>query len=117
MSVSPSWQATAAYNSAAVVSRGILAGVYRKRHPAIRQSVHRAGEDSPVFNSDGLCFGVLLCYDSTFPDLDVDLVSRGTPVLVVPTNNALPESKSPSATPLVRHDRGRGRRHYGALGQ
>jgi predicted amidohydrolase len=84
------------YNSAAIVSRGTLAGVYRKRHPAIRRSVYSAGGDSPVFQASGVQFGVLICYDSTFPDLAVDLASRGAQVLFIPTNNALPESKAPT---------------------
>jgi predicted amidohydrolase len=87
------------YNSAAVVSRGALAGVYRKRHPAIRRSVYSAGGDSPVFHASGVHFGVLICCDSTFPELAVDLASRGAQVLFVPTNNALPEAKA--STELV----------------
>ena len=86
----------ALYNSAAVLCRGTLAGVYRKRHPAMRQSVYRAGTDSPIFHLHGLSFGILLCYDSTFPALAADLASRGARLLFVPTNNALPLSKASS---------------------
>jgi predicted amidohydrolase len=82
------------YNSAAVISHGMLAGVYRKQRPAIRQSVYRAGTDSPVFQADRVCFGVLICYDSTFPDLGAGLASRGARVLFVPTNNTQPASKA-----------------------
>jgi predicted amidohydrolase len=82
------------YNSAAVVSHGTLAGVYRKRHPAIRQSVYHPGKDSLVFQAAGVCFGILICYDSTFRDLAAGLASRGARVLFVPTNNALPEFKA-----------------------
>ena len=82
------------YNAAAVVSRGTLIGVYRKQHPAIRQSVYRPGEDSPVFHADEVCFGILICYDSTFRDLGAELSARGARVLFVPTNNALPASKA-----------------------
>jgi predicted amidohydrolase len=78
------------YNSAAVVSHGTLAGVYRKRHPAIRRSVYRPGTESPVFHADGVYFGILICYDSTFRHLGADLASQGARVLFVPTNNALP---------------------------
>jgi predicted amidohydrolase len=81
------------YNSAAVVSHGRLVGAYRKRHPAIRRSVYRAGKDSPIFQADGACFGILICYDSTFPELVASLASRGARVIFVPTNNALPASK------------------------
>jgi predicted amidohydrolase len=82
------------YNSAAVVSHGALAGVYRKRHPAIRRSVYRPGTESPTFHADGVCFGILICYDSTFGHLGADLASRGARALFVPTNNALPASQT-----------------------
>lgn len=82
------------YNSAAVVSHGTLTGVYRKRHPSIRRSVYRPGTESPVFQADGMCFGVLICYDSTFLNLGAGLASRGARVLFVPTNNALPASRA-----------------------
>ena len=82
------------YNSAAVVGTGTLAGVYRKWHPAIGRSVYRPGKDSPVFHADGVCFGILICYDSTFRDLGAALASRGARVPFVPTNNALPASKA-----------------------
>lgn len=82
------------YNSAAVVSGGTLMGVYRKRHPAIRQSVCRPGEGSPVFRTAEVCFGILICYDSTFRHLGTELASRGAQVIFVPTNNAMPSSTS-----------------------
>jgi 5-aminopentanamidase len=84
------------YNSAAVLRHGTLVGVYRKRHPAIRRSVYRAGKDSPVFHADAVCFGILICYDSTFRGLGAELASLGARVLFIPTNNALPASTAPT---------------------
>jgi predicted amidohydrolase len=49
------------YNAAAVFHRGTVAGVYRKLHPAIRQSVYRAGRDLPVFRVGALTFGIAIC--------------------------------------------------------
>lgn len=43
----------ALYNSAAVLHQGAVAGVYRKRHPAIRKSVYQAGDESSVLPSAG----------------------------------------------------------------
>src|SRR5262245_44533360 len=54
----------ALYNSAAVLHRGTVAGVYRKQHPAIRRSVYARGTDTPVFQLNGLTFGIVICYDS-----------------------------------------------------
>lgn len=84
------------YNAAAVFHRGTVTGVYRKRHPAIRQSVYRAGSDVPVFRVGALTFGIAICNDSNFPELATQLASRGATVLFVPSNNALPPRKGGS---------------------
>jgi predicted amidohydrolase len=82
----------ALYNSAAVVHRGTIAGVYRKQHPAIRRSVYAAGTDSRVFNVDGLTFGIVICYDTNFPECVARVAQQGANALFVPSNNALPRS-------------------------
>lgn len=81
------------YNSAAIWHRGAVAGVYRKRHPAIRRSVYAAGADTPVFLVNGLTFGILICYDSTFAEPAAQMAAEGATVLFVPTNNGLPHSR------------------------
>ena len=45
------------YNAAAVFNDGMVVGIYRKRHPAIRRSVYSAGDQSPVFKVGPLSFG------------------------------------------------------------
>lgn len=82
------------YNSAAVFHRGAVIGVYRKRHPAIRRSVYRAGDQIPVFTIGGLTFGILLRNDSSFPELARNMVSQGAAALFVPTNNGLPAERA-----------------------
>ena len=81
------------YNAAAVFHRGSVAGVYRKQHPAIRQSVYRAGGQVPVFRVGALTFGIAICNDSNFPELANQMASRGATALFVPSNNALPPWK------------------------
>lgn len=82
------------YNSAAVFHRGAVAGVYRKLHPAIRRSVYRPGEQVPVFTVGGLTFGIVICRDSTFPELSRNMAAQGATALFIPTNNALPPEKA-----------------------
>ena len=82
------------YNSAAVVRRGDIAGVYRKHHPAIRRSIYAPGHDTPVFGVAGLTFGVLICYDTAFAEPAAALVRRGATVLFVPSNTALPPART-----------------------
>lgn len=81
------------FNSAAVFSQGEVVGVYRKAHPAINRSVYDPGTATPIFKVGGLVFGILICRDSTYPELARGIVNRGATALFVPTNNALSPSK------------------------
>ena len=81
------------YNAAAVFHRGRVSGVYRKLHPAIRQSVYSAGSATPVFRVRELTFGILICYDSTFAEPARAMAAQGATVLFIPTNNSLPNNR------------------------
>jgi len=81
------------FNSAAVLHRGTVIGVYRKHHPAINRSVYAAGESTPTFTVGDLTFGIIICRDSTFAEPARTIASKGATLLFVPTNNALPPSK------------------------
>jgi predicted amidohydrolase len=80
----------ALYNSAAVFHHGAIIGIYRKMHPAIRKSVYRAGDRTPVFTIGGLTFGILICNDSNFPEVARSMAAQGAAALFIPTNNGLP---------------------------
>lgn len=54
------------FNSAAVVHKGVVAGLYRKLHPAINGSIYESGHDTPVFKIGDLAFGIVICRDSTY---------------------------------------------------
>jgi len=93
------------YNAAAVSRHGSVIGVYRKRHPAINRSVYNSGSETPVFTVEELTFGILICRDSTFPELARGLVLRGAAALFIPTNNGLPPSRfGPEVIEEARHD-------------
>jgi len=81
------------YNSAAVFHRGSVAGVYRKLHPAINESVYEAGREMPVFTVGALTFGIIICRDSKFAEPARVMASRGATALFVPTNNGMPPAK------------------------
>jgi predicted amidohydrolase len=81
------------FNSAAVFHRGSIAGLYRKRHPAIRSSRYSAGTEAPVFTIGGCTFGVLICRDSLDGALAARMVADGARALFIPTNNAMPPSR------------------------
>ncbi len=91
------------FNSAAVMRRGELLGVYRKLYPAIHRSVYSAGDALPTFEIDGFRFGVLLCLDSNYFAPARILAARGAAALFVPTNNGMPPSRgSPKLIGLTR---------------
>jgi predicted amidohydrolase len=81
------------FNSAAIYAQGEVVGVYRKMHPAINRSVYQQGAVTPIFNVGGLIFGIVICRDSTYPELARNMVTRGAAALFVPTNNALAPTK------------------------
>jgi predicted amidohydrolase len=81
------------HNAAAVYSGGAVAGIYRKRRPAIRHSRYTPGTEAPVFDVDGRTVGILICRDSLDAELAATLVKRGAQVLCIPTNNAMPPGR------------------------
>jgi predicted amidohydrolase len=82
------------YNSAAIFENGLVTGVYRKLHPAIRRSVYEAGVEVPVFRAGALTFGVVICNDSNFAGPAAQMAAQGATALFVPTNNGLPAAKA-----------------------
>ncbi len=91
------------FNAAAVFSRGEVVGVYRKRHPAINRSVYEPGTATSIFQVGNLIFGVVICRDSTYPDLARTMATRGAAAVFVPTNNALTPTKG--GVDVVEHAR------------
>ena len=81
------------YNTAAIFQDGGVVGLYRKLHPAINKSVYTPGDRIPVFTLRCLTFGIVICYDSTFPELARSMAGKGATALFIPTNNGLPANR------------------------
>jgi predicted amidohydrolase len=81
------------YNSAVVLHKGTVAGLYRKLHPAINKSVYQPGRETRVFTIPGLTFGIMICNDSNYPELASIFAAQGAMALFVPTSNGLPPTK------------------------
>ena len=61
------------------------AGKYRKLHLGPpEQAVYTAGDGVPVFEADGLCFGLQLCYDAHFPELSTTMALKGADAIFIP---------------------------------
>ncbi len=78
------------FNSAVVVERGELVGVYRKTHLVGREATtFEAGDQYPLFEVDDVRFGVNICYDTNFPEAAKAVADQGAQLIVCPANNML----------------------------
>jgi predicted amidohydrolase len=77
------------FNSAVVVTRGELIGVYRKTHLTDGESAFTPGHDYPVFDLNGVRFGINICYDAQFPEAAAAVVAQGAEVLLLPAQNMM----------------------------
>jgi len=75
------------FNTAIVVDRDVLIGRYRKVYLLSGEHIFDAGSDSPVFEVDGLRFGINICYDTNFPDAARKVADLGASLIVCPANN------------------------------
>jgi predicted amidohydrolase len=94
------------FNSAIVVSHGILVGRYRKVHLLRGEQCFEAGNDSGVFEVDGLRFGINICYDTNFPEAASRIADLGATLIVCPTNNMLSRKKAEAYKELHNEIRG-----------
>lgn len=67
------------YNTAVVIERGRLVGRYAKHHLVYRYFT--PGEDEPVFERDGLRFGIIICADSSSADVARREAAQGAAVI------------------------------------
>lgn len=76
------------YNSAVVISDGRRVGQYDKTHLAIDESAWQpdllAGSDYPVFTAPFGTFGVMTCFDGTFPEVARIYACAGADIICYP---------------------------------
>lgn len=80
----------ALYNTAAVVHRGHLLGLYSKC--AAYQSFHKQGREFPVWEHQGVTFGVLICADGGYIEPARILALKGAQVIFAPHFNCIKDS-------------------------
>lgn len=76
------------YNSAVLIDDiGAVKGVYRKVHPfASEKEFFRAGCSFPVFDTSIGRLGIMICWDTAFPEVARSLALQGADLLIVATN-------------------------------
>lgn len=82
------------FNSAVVIKNGEIAGCYRKTHLLKGESIFEAGTSYPVFEIDGLRFGINICYDTNFPETALAIAKQNAELIVCPSNNMMRREKS-----------------------
>jgi len=84
-----------AYAAHWVIRPDGIAGRYRKTHLGPpEQDIFMPGDDIPLFQTEGLNFGIQLCYDAHFPELSTHMALAGADAVFIP--HASPGT-SPSA--------------------
>lgn len=78
------------FNTAVVLKDGRLLGRYRKTHLLKSEAVFTPGDDCPVFEVEGLRFGINICFDTNFSEAARKVADQGASLLVCPANNMLP---------------------------
>jgi len=98
------------FNSAAVITRGEVVGVYRKTHLTLGEQTFTAGSDYPVFELRGVRFGINICSDTRFTAAARAVAELGAQVLLVPAQNMMPNAGADFWRPLhhaIRAERAR----------
>jgi len=82
------------FNTAIVVHAGRLIGRYRKRYLRSAEQGYAPGTACPVFEVDGLRFGISICHDTNFPDSALDIAKAGGSLIVCCANNMMPRARA-----------------------
>ena len=82
------------FNSAVVIRAGQLVGVYRKTHLSAGESLFEPGNAFPVFEQNGLTYGINICSDTAFEDVAAQIAVQGARLLLVLAQNMM---KRPAA--------------------
>ena len=77
------------FNTAVIIKAGILVGKYRKTHLLEGEKLFTAGTDYPVFEVEGLKFGINICYDTQFAETASSLAGKGARLILCPANNMM----------------------------
>jgi predicted amidohydrolase len=77
------------FNTAVVVVRGALVGIYRKNYLVPGESLFSKGDAYPVFELRGVKFGINICYDTQFDSAAAAVANQGAQLLLVPAQNMM----------------------------
>jgi predicted amidohydrolase len=82
------------FNTAVVIEHGAVIGRYRKTHLLDGERAFQVGVDTPIFEVDGLRFGINICYDTNFPEAARKLADLEASLIVCCANNMMPRERA-----------------------
>lgn len=82
------------FNTAVVLKDRKVVGRYRKRHLLDGEHVFTPGTDCPIFEIDGLRFGMNICFDTNFKDVAQEIAGQKADLIVCPANNMMRRQKA-----------------------
>ena len=77
------------FNTAVVIKEGELLGKYRKTHLLHGEHIFESGFEYPIFEVNGLLFGINICFDTQFADAAASLAKQGVKLILCPANNMM----------------------------
>ncbi|MBF0452927.1 MAG: nitrilase [Candidatus Magnetomorum sp.] len=92
----PEKQSGMCYISHLVASPDAPLGIYRKFYLGPpEKKLFSPGHEIPIFNDQGVCFGIQLCYDAHFPELSTRMTASGADIIFMPhaSPHGTPEQK------------------------
>jgi len=93
-------------NTVAVLADGRVAGHYTKTMltPGDREVMGFYDDELPVFRAQGVSFGVIICHDSSFPEVAATLAWKGARILFSPHYNSIARDRMDEHRRLVRNN-------------
>ena len=93
------------YNTMLILHEGKLLGKYRKTMlTGGDKEVFAPDYDLPVFEAKGICFGVIVCHDSSFVEPALTMRWKGARLLFSPHYNMIPYESADEHRILVRNN-------------
>ncbi len=104
-------------NTQVVLSGGRVAGYYRKTMliASDRRAQGFFDDDLPVFEAVGVRFGIIICHDSSFPEVAATMAWKGARIIFSPHFNAIERQKMDQHRILVRNNHVGLAAHYGVI--
>ena len=99
-------QEGSAANTQVVLDGGKVAGHYSKTMltGGDRETMLRLDDDLPVFEAKGVKFGIIICHDSSFPEVAATMAWEGARIIFAPHFNCIAPDRMDEHRVLVRNN-------------